>query len=207
MLKIVILTAAAYATGSIPFGYVVARLRGIDLRQIGSGNIGATNVYRAFGFRVALFVFILDVCKGFVATRLFPLLWTADISLSHMRFICGIAVIVGAVASIFMKFRGGKGVAAAVGVFLALQPLATAICLGIWLGLFLSFRYVSLGSVCGAAALPVLVAVFDWDGFAGNPVFYLSVVVATIVIVRHRRNIERLLKGEENRIRRSEEKA
>jgi glycerol-3-phosphate acyltransferase PlsY len=207
MLKIIVLASAGYVTGSIPFGYIVARLRGVDLHKIGSGNIGATNVYRAFGLPVALFVFILDVAKGFVATRVFPLLWTTGISVPHMRFICGIAVIVGAVASIFMRFRGGKGVAAAVGVFLALQPLATAICLGIWLILFLSFRYVSLGSVCGAAALPILVAVFDTDGFARNPVFYLSLVVAAIVIVRHRQNIRRLLKGKEHRIRRSEEKA
>jgi glycerol-3-phosphate acyltransferase PlsY len=206
MVRIGVLAAAAYVTGSVPFGLVVGRLRGVDLRQIGSGNIGATNVYRAFGVRVAIFVFILDVCKGFVATRLFPLLWMSDISLADMRVICGLAVIAGAVASIFLKFRGGKGVAAALGVFLGLQPVATAICLGIWLVLFLIFRFVSLSSVCGAAALPILVALFNPGGFTTTRDFYLSVVVAAIVILRHRQNIKRLLAGEEHRIEKSGEK-
>lgn len=206
MVKIVVLAAAAYVTGSIPFGFVVGKLRGVNLRQIGSGNIGATNVYRALGLRVAIFVFILDVCKGFVATRLFPLLWMSDVAVADLRVVCGIAVIVGAVASIFMKFRGGKGVAVAVGVFLGLEPLATGICLGIWLVLFLISRIVSLSSVCGAAALPILVALFNPDSFATARGFYLSVVVAAIVILRHRQNIKRLLAGEEHRIERSREK-
>jgi glycerol-3-phosphate acyltransferase PlsY len=99
-----------------------------------------------------------------------------------------------------MRFRGGKGVAASVGVFLGLTPIATAICLGIWAALFARFRYVSLGSLVGAACLPILMAVLDRDGFTGDPVFYLALVVAAIVIVRHRSNIRRLMNGTENRI-------
>jgi glycerol-3-phosphate acyltransferase PlsY len=203
MIKIFALVAAAYLLGSVPFGFIVARLRGVDLRQVGSGNIGATNVYRALGLRVALFVFVLDVAKGFIGTRLFPVLWQADLPHDYARVLCGIAAIAGAVATVFMRFRGGKGVATAVGVFLGLQPLATAICIGVWAGLFAVYRYVSLGSICGAVTLPVLVALMNRSGFTRDPVFYMALLVAAIVVIRHKSNIQRLVGGTENRIGRT----
>lgn len=203
MLQIIVLMIAAYLLGSVPFGFIVARLRGMDLRQVGSGNIGATNVYRALGLQTALFVFTLDVGKGFVGTRILPLLLEADLSLPYMRLLCGVAAIAGAVATVFMRFRGGKGVATAVGVFLGLQPLATAICIGIWAVLFAVYRYVSLGSICGAVGLPVLVAVFNRSGFTRDPVFYMALLVAAVVVVRHKSNIRRLFAGTENRIGRT----
>jgi glycerol-3-phosphate acyltransferase PlsY len=203
MLEIIGLAVIAYVIGSIPFGFMVGKSRGLDLRTIGSRNIGTTNVYRALGLRIAILVFILDVTKGVVGTRVLPAVWDTGMSITHMRFICGIAVIVGSVASIFMRFRGGKGVAVAVGVFLGLQPIATAICIGIWAILVASFRYASLGSICGAAALPILIVVFERGRVGADPVFYLALVVAAIVAVRHTANIRRLIAGTENRIGRA----
>jgi glycerol-3-phosphate acyltransferase PlsY len=191
---------AAYLIGSIPFGFLIGKARGIDLRKVGSGNYGATNVYRALNLRFAVLVFLLDLAKGLIGTRIVPDLWVAGAGTEWLRFVCGLSVIAGSVASVIMRFRGGKGVATAVGVFLGLAPLATVICLGVWGGLFARFRYVSLGSITGAALLPVLVAVFGWPDFGRDPVFYLAVVVAAIVIVRHRANIMRLAHGNENRI-------
>jgi len=194
-------TAAAvvlsYLLGSVPIGYLYARARGVDLRKIGSGNIGATNVYRAFGKAPAIAVFALDVAKGLTAVVLIARLaggW------EHAAILCGLAAIAGHVASVFMRLKGGKGVATAVGVFLGLAPAATAVCLGIWAVLFAAFRYVSLGSIVGAAALPVLMWLFDRNGYRGNPVFYFALIVALLVVVTHRANIGRLVRGEEHRI-------
>lgn len=200
MLEIMGLALAAYLVGSIPVGFLVGKTRGVDLRTVGSGNYGATNVYRAFNLRLALVVFMLDLAKGLVGTRVVPVLWAADLGADWLRFICGLSVMAGSVASIFMRFRGGKGVATAVGVFLGLTPLAMAICLGIWGALFVRFRYVSLGSIIGAACLPVFIGVLGWPDFGHDPVFYLALAVAAIVIIRHRANIKRLLEGTENRI-------
>jgi glycerol-3-phosphate acyltransferase PlsY len=207
MLKTVLVLVASYVVGSIPFGFIVGKLRGVDLRGVGSGNVGATNVYRVFGLSIAIFVFILDVCKGFVGARILPALWPTELEPDYLSVICGIAAIIGSVASVFMRFRGGKGVAAAVGVFLGLQPVATGIGIGVWLVIFAITRLVSLGSICGAVALPVLILVFDRQGFTTSPVFYLAVVVAALVILRHRSNIRRLRRGTEGRISRLEEKA
>jgi len=200
------LVIAAYVLGSVPFGFLIGKARGVDLRQVGSGNIGSTNVYRALGLRIALLVFALDACKGLVATIVFPMLASAQTSSIHLGLICGIAVTLGSVAGVFMRFRGGKGVATAVGVFIGLVPLATAICLAIWIVLVVIFKYVSLGSVCGAIALPTLIALFDREGAVTNPVFYLAVAIAAVVVVRHRSNIKRLLSGKEHRIGRLEER-
>ena len=203
MLEIIGLAVAAYLIGSIPIGFIVGKARGMDLRTVGSGNYGATNVYRAFNFRLAILVFMLDLTKGFVATRVLPLLWAVDMDIGWVRIICGVSVITGSVASIYMRFRGGKGVANSVGVFLGLTPLATCICLGIWGALFARFRYVSLGSIIGAICLPVLIAVLGRGTFMRDPVFYLALLVAVIVVVRHRSNIRRLIDGTENRIGRT----
>lgn len=201
MIQVAGLALLAYLLGSVPIGHIVAKSRGVDLRSIGSGNVGATNVYRAFGFRLAIFVFILDVSKGFVAAAVLPLIWTPDVlPVVYVRLICGVAAILGSISSIFLGFRGGKGVAAAVGVFLGLEPLATVICLVIWAVLFLRYRYVSLGSIVGAAALPVLIALLNPADRMSNPVFYLALLVAMLVILRHRSNIGRLARGTENRI-------
>jgi glycerol-3-phosphate acyltransferase PlsY len=229
MLGVILAIVVSYLLGSVPIGYLYARARGVDLRKIGSGNIGATNVYRAFGKVPAIVTFCLDVAKGLVAVMLIARLggvWQAGIAgttaagagvegaplpiggSEYTAVLCGLAAIGGHVASVFMKFKGGKGVATAVGVFLGLAPLATVICLAIWAALFGAFRYVSLGSIVGAAALPVMIWLVDRDQFRPDPVFYFALIVAAIVIVTHRTNIGRLAKGKEHKIgKRGEEAA
>ncbi|MFZ1947522.1 MAG: glycerol-3-phosphate 1-O-acyltransferase PlsY [bacterium] len=203
------LAALAYLLGSIPFGFLVGRARGVDLRKKGSGNIGATNIYRALGFKVALAVFALDAAKGLAATRLIPLVippaHPQGGAAAYLPLLCGAAAVLGSVASIFMGFKGGKGVATGAGVFLGLAPLTTAICLAIWAALVAAFKYVSLGSMVAALALPVLLAAFNRDGFTADPVFYLGLVVAALVVTRHRANIMRLARGTEGRVGRTAE--
>jgi glycerol-3-phosphate acyltransferase PlsY len=194
---VILAIALSYLLGSVPIGYLYARARGVDLRKIGSGNTGATNVYRAFGKAPAITIFWLDAGKGLVATAVFARLgggW------EYTAIVCGLAAIAGSVASIFMKFKGGKGVATAVGVFLGLATLPTVICLCIWGALFAAFRYVSLGSVVATAALPILIWLFDREGYRNNPVFYFALLVALMVLITHRSNIKRLMAGTENRI-------
>ncbi len=195
---VIIAIALSYLLGSVPIGYLYARAQGVDLRKIGSGNTGATNVYRAFGKKApAITIFWLDVGKGLVATALFARLgggW------EYTAIACGLAAIAGNLASVFMKFKGGKGVATAVGAFLGLAPIPTLICLGIWGALFAAFRYVSLGSIAGAVALPVFVWLFGRAGWRSDPVFYFALLVALIVVITHRSNIRRLIAGTENRI-------
>jgi glycerol-3-phosphate acyltransferase PlsY len=228
MLGAVLAIVLSYLLGSVPIGYLYARARGADLRRIGSGNIGATNVYRAFGKVPAIIIFCLDVAKGLVAVvliaRLGEVLQAGGLGTAaaggavegaglpaggweYTAVLCGLAAIGGHVASVFMKFKGGKGVATAVGAFLGLAPLATVICLAIWAVLFGAFRYVSLGSIVGAAALPVVMWLVDRDGFAAGPVFYFALIVAAIVIVTHRANIRRLATGKEHKIGKRREEA
>lgn len=203
MLRIVLLAVAAYLLGSIPAGFLIARSRGVDLRQVGSGNIGSTNIYRALGIGTALLVFALDAGKGLLATRVLPLGLSEAMQTVGARLIFGAAVMLGSVASAFMGFRGGKGVATGAGVFLGLAPLATAICIGLWAGIVAVSKYVSLGSLAAAAALPILVAAFRGSSFGRDPIFYLAIAVTVLVVARHRANVRRLLSGTENKVGRS----
>jgi glycerol-3-phosphate acyltransferase PlsY len=203
MLRVAVLALAAYLLGSIPFGYMIARVRGVDLTRIGSGNMGSTNIYRALGLKVALLVFLLDAGKGLAGTMLVPLGLQTGVDAGLVKFICGLAVIVGSVASIFMRFRGGKGVATGAGVFLGLAPLATAVAIAVWAGLVALTRYVSLGSLVAAALLPILLILQDAQGAGRSPVFYLSLAVAIVVFVRHRSNLRRLATGQEHRVGRA----
>ncbi len=188
----------SYLVGSIPFGLIVARRKRIDLSKVGSGNIGATNVYRALGLKFAASVFILDLLKGLVGTKGVPhLLGTLD---ETTIFLCALATIGGAVASVYTGFKGGKGVATGVGVFLGLAPVATAICVGIWAATVSISRYVSLGSIIGAIALPTIIYIAAHGDIMGNMTFWLALAVAAVIVVRHRSNIKRLVQGKENKI-------
>jgi len=188
----------SYILGSIPFGYVIGRLKGVDLRAIGSGNIGTTNVYRALGLRYALCVFVLDSTKGLTATTLLSSL--AREEAAYAPIICGLAVIAGSVASLFMRFRGGKGVATAVGVFIGLAPIATIVSIAVWAIVVGLTRYVSLGSITAAICLPILIHLLGSSYTVTQPTLYLSLCVAAIVIIRHRSNIGRLINGTEHKI-------
>jgi acyl phosphate:glycerol-3-phosphate acyltransferase len=191
------LVLAAYLIGSFPTSYVMARaVRGIDLREHGSGNLGATNAFRVLGWRAAMPIFIVDILKGFLPALLFPQI---DGNVSALwALVYGTAAIVGHVFSVYVKFKGGKGVATGAGVFLALAPLAVLGGLVLWLALVALTGYVSLASIAAAAALPVLVALSG----APTAVLVLSLLLAAFVIYAHRANIRRLLRGEEHRFRR-----
>lgn len=191
-----LLLAAAYIAGATPTSHWVASgAYGTDLREVGSGNLGATNVFRALGWRAALPVFVVDVLKGWAPASLFPLL-TPDAS-ADWAVGYGAASIVGHVFSFWVGFRGGKGVATSTGVFLALAPWATLVALGVWVPVVLATGFVSLGSLLAAVALPTAML---WTPHAGGVLgLGFAVAVSLFVIWAHRGNIGRLLRGEERR--------
>lgn len=201
-MTIALLLLAAYLLGAFPSSYVVARmLRGIDLRQHGSGNLGATNAYRVLGWKAATPVFILDIAKGWVPAFFFAR-WDGAADW-RWSLAYGAAAIVGHVFSIYVKFKGGKGVATGAGVFIALAPLAVLLGLIIFATLVFVTGTVSIGSLAAAAALPIAV----WLLGAPTEVFALALALALFVIYAHRANIRRLLRGEEPSFRRKKEVA
>ena len=188
----------AYLLGSIPFGFVAGLIAGVDVRKHGSGNIGATNTLRVLGKKYGYPVFVADVLKGYIAVR--TALWLTRFDPSTGDFIGILAaffVVVGHSFPIWLRFRGGKGVAAAAGACLGLVPLATLIAVLIWIVTFFIFRYVSLASIVAAIAL-ALSALFL--GYAADPILLtFTCLIAALIILRHRSNIMRLLQGREPR--------
>jgi acyl phosphate:glycerol-3-phosphate acyltransferase len=192
-----ILLVASYLLGGIPFAYVAGRMtRGIDLRKHGSGNLGATNVYRTLGGKVAAVVLLLDALKGALPVLLFPgFARAARPELWAIAF--GVAAILGHARSPFLGWKGGgKGVATAAGVFFALAWLPMLAALGVFLVAVLISGYVSLGSLLAALTLPAVIAA---RGGVRTPVFAVAVLVAAFVFWTHRANIGRLQRGEEHR--------
>lgn len=193
---------AGYFCGALPWGLWIGRLvRGIDIRQHGSKNLGATNVYRTLGPGLGVMTLLLDIAKGAVPVALVPGLGIAGAfpgGHSWCAVTVAVAAVLGHVFSVFAGFRGGKGVATTVGVLLALSPLACAVFLVVFLATLLVTRYVSLGSVLGAIAFSVSLiwlAPARWR----DPVFGLGVLLAALVIARHHENLRRLARGEERR--------
>ena len=189
----VILILLAYLLGSVLFGDLIARMKGIDIRSVGSGNVGATNVGRALGKRYALVVFLLDMLKGFIPFYVgFRIYQIEGIGLVAL----GVAPVLGHMFPVFARFRGGKGVATAFGVLLALSPQVALVALLIWSVVLLISRYVSLASITAASLTPVILAL---SGHA-VPVISMGVITAVLIVLKHRPNIERLLRGEEHRV-------
>jgi acyl phosphate:glycerol-3-phosphate acyltransferase len=196
-----LLLALAYVLGAVPTSYIAGRVfRGIDLREHGSGNLGATNAFRILGWPAAVPVTVIDVAKGWIPTALFPL-WDGADGLGW-ALAYGAAAIVGHVYSVFVSFRGGKGVATSAGVFLALAPWAIVIAFVVWGVTLVLTRLVSLASMLAAVVLPMAVYVTNEP----RTVFWLSVALSLFVIHAHRDNIGRLVRGEENRLGRSPER-
>jgi glycerol-3-phosphate acyltransferase PlsY len=185
-----LLVLGAYLLGSIPFGVVLARAQGVDLRKIGSGNIGATNVARALGRKWAIVVLIADAAKGFVPVWLGRRL---NLPPAHVA-VAGLGAVIGHMFTVFLRGRGGKGVATSLGVALAISPLAALCGFGLYLLTFLLLRLSSLGSLLGIWSFPVFATLF---GGVPRPYLALAVGVAALVTVRHRENIRRLIRGEE----------
>jgi len=192
----------AYLLGSIPSAVWVGRLfHGIDVREHGSGNAGATNVIRVLGWKTGIPVLLFDMAKGFLAAmlpRLFNLAPQDSAMLVNLQIFTGLMAITGHIFPVFAGFRGGKGVAAMFGILLAIHPPVTLLCLGVFLVFFLSTGIVSIGSMAAGIAFPILLLTF----FKTPSVFFriFSVVVAVALLITHRKNIRRLLKGEEKRL-------
>ncbi len=185
---------ATYLIGSVPTGYWLGQAwKGIDIRQHGSGNLGATNVYRVLGAGPAIFTFSVDSLKGLIpvlaAQRLFP----NALSISALT---GVTAIVGHTMSVFLRFRGGKGMATSTGVFAALMPVPALVAIAVFLTVTLATRYVSLGSILGSLTLVASAFIFC----APRPLAWTSVAVAAFVVWKHQANIQRLLHGTENRM-------
>jgi glycerol-3-phosphate acyltransferase PlsY len=193
----------SYTIGSIPAAYLAGKSRGIDLRRYGSGNLGATNVVRALGWKIGLVVFAVDVAKGAIPVLLFPRWTQGPLSQEVVAILCGVAAILGHFRPVFLKFgKGGKGVATATGVFLALAPLPTLAGLVVFAVVLLTSGYVSLGSLTAAVVLPSLLLATEG---VRSPVFQISVLLAVFVFWTHRANIRRLRRGEEYRFGRKAE--
>ena len=186
-----------YILGSIPFAYLAGRAtRGIDLREHGSGNLGATNVYRTLGWKVALVVFLLDVLKGALPVLIVRRFGVGD-HLELWAIAAGVAAIAGHAKPIFLLWRGGgKGVATATGVFLALAPIPTLVAVATWTAVVAVTGYVSLGSLLAAIALPIAIAILLG---VHAVVFPVAIAIALFVFWSHRANIGRLRRGEEHR--------
>jgi glycerol-3-phosphate acyltransferase PlsY len=188
-----------YLCGSLPFGYLAGKLRGIDIRQHGSGNIGATNAIRVLGKGIGIPVFILDMVKGW-APVLVARMWLAPELGTAGAVAAGFGAVLGHMFTFWLGFKGGKGVATMAGVLLGLEPLAMLGALAAWLVVFFTTRYVSLASLASAVGVPAAMAALmvfrgRWDWI----MLSLGLVVMVLVFIRHRSNISRLLAGTESR--------
>ena len=198
-----LLLTAAYLCGSLPFGLWVARARGVDIRKVGSGNIGATNVLRCVGKPWGILVFVLDFLKGLLPPLAMGWLAPAETTNAGLplALAAGGLAIVGHTASIFLGFKGGKGVATSAGVLAGVAPYALLPAVGVWFALFALSRIVSLASIAAAAT----VGVCAWIFYREAPVYLpaLLTALALLVIWKHRANIGRLLRGEEHGFRKA----
>lgn len=210
---ILVLMLLAYVAGATPFGFLAGRARGIDIRQHGSGNIGATNVVRVLGKRIGLPVFVLDVLKGLLPVLLAT--WWSERSPAFIghpikaqlaEVLTGLAVVVGHTATFWLGFKGGKGVATSAGVMLGLAPWALLAAVFVWAAAMVICRYVSLSSILAGWTLPVAVTVQSWRQEAFNwPLLTLALLIAILVTWRHRANLQRIAAGTEPKAGRKKE--
>ena len=199
MLSIALLFIAAYLFGSIPVGVLVGRAFGFDPRGVGSGNIGMTNVTRAGGKRAGAITFVGDLLKGMI-----PVLVARMAELPPAAVaVVGLGAFIGAISSVFLRFEGGKGVSASLGIWLGISPLPILIALGVFAVVFALARIVSLASICAAIALPPAVAALGLP----RPYVGLAIVMTALVLLRHRENIARLISGEERSVGRKNGRA
>ena len=194
MLDFVVAAAISYILGSIPNGLILGKaIWGVDLRQHGSKNIGATNAWRTIGKAGGISIFVLDFLKGAISAYLGLHLGGSELA----GVLCGILAIAGHSWSVFLAFKGGKGVATGLGVIAALMPMVTLIVFAVWFAIVYFTGYVSLGSIIGAALVPILTLFFGLH----TEFLILGLIAAVFIIYRHKSNIERLLKGTESKIK------
>jgi glycerol-3-phosphate acyltransferase PlsY len=204
-LKALFIVLLGYLIGSIPFGYLIVKARaGADIRRTGSGGTGATNVSRSAGKAAGLLTLVLDAAKGGFAVLLARTFIASDRSLTWVIALAALAVLLGHIFPLWLGFRGGKGVATALGVFLVLNPIAVVAAAALFLMTVFFTRYVSLASIVATLLIPVLI--FLQIGTDGSPVnqrllFLTSIVVSALIVLAHRSNIDRLLQGKERKFR------
>ena len=202
MLDFIIFGAIAYLLGSIPTAVWVGRAKyGVDVREHGSKNAGATNTFRVLGKKPGIVVLSIDIIKGFVAVILPFLFGVGDWNSEHLiqaKLVCALLAVLGHVLPVFAGFNGGKGVATSLGVIIGVHPLAAAVCLGLFLIVFLLSKFVSLGAITAACSFPLSIVFIFKTTSVWLIVF--SVVLSLAVIYAHKKNIGRLIKGEENRM-------
>jgi glycerol-3-phosphate acyltransferase PlsY len=199
---ILISAVVGYLSGAMPFGYWAGKLKGMDIRQHGSGNIGATNVIRVLGKGIGIPVFILDALKGWLpvwlATSFLAKQGAATEIVSAGAVVAGLSAVLGHMFTFWLGFKGGKGVATTAGVLLGIAPLAMLGGLGVWLLFFFTTRYVSLASMmAGVGVVATMVAVMARDGRWDAVMLGFGVLIMVLVIVRHRANMGRILAGTE----------
>jgi len=190
----------SYLLGAIPVGYIVGKLmKGIDIREYGSGNIGFTNALRVMGVLPGVIVLLADIAKGVAAVLLASRLGgiQANALTPYMKAICGAFAMIGHCWTVFLKFRGGKGVSTSLGVFLSVYPLAGLISFGVWLVAVAVKRYVSLGSILMCICFTVITFIAGGEYIWG--VRIMALVITLVVLYRHKGNIQRLIKGEERK--------
>lgn len=200
MLLIIIYLLAAYVLGSIPFGLLIGRsVKGIDIRQFGSKNIGATNVFRVVGKKWGIFAFFLDALKGYLAIT-WPAYLNIHFEQTYIYIAAAVFTIAGHSFPIWLSFRGGKGVAVSLGVFLALTPVPALLSFGLWIIIFLISHIISMASLTAAVCFPVMIVLtmrstdlFPW-------IFGISLLLMLFIFYTHRENVRRLLKSEEKKL-------
>lgn len=196
-----ILAVASYLIGAIPFGLLIARIKGVDIRKVGSGNIGATNVMRSVGKPWGIATFICDALKGLLPAALFPLLGgrlsPAFATPELASVVSGVGAILGHNFPVYLGFKGGKGVATSAGALIGIAPLGVAIGVGVWAIVFFIFRYVSLASIIAAAGIVIAGWMVYREGGLLIPI--TLTILGALAIYRHKANIQRLLAGTEHR--------
>jgi acyl phosphate:glycerol-3-phosphate acyltransferase len=206
-LNVLAFSALGYLFGSFPAGYFAGRITGVDVRSLGSGNIGATNVLRVLGKRWGYAVFFVDAFKGFAAVRLTFFLAkhlpAAQPYAEYFAILTAVMCIVGHTFPVWLRFKGGKGVATSAGALFGLMPMAVPFIILIWVIIFETTRYVSVASIGAAISLPIVVGLFlRWKFLEGFAFLYFSILIALLVLWRHRSNFSRLLNGTEQRFSR-----
>lgn len=205
--EVLLTVIGGYLVGSIPFGLIIARFYGVDIRQVGSGNIGATNVRRSLGNRAGALTFLLDTLKGACAVMFVPLLVglvlgsnpDAPTLVTQLSPISGVAVLIGHCYTFALKFNGGKGVATGLGVFLALAHTEALIALCCFVATLWAFRYVSLASISAAVIFAVLL-VADYPTHQSVSLCIAGIASSSIILLRHKANIQRLIGGTEHKV-------
>lgn len=189
----------SYLLGSIPFGLLIGKAQGVDLREHGSKNIGATNAFRVLGKSPGILVFALDALKGFVAVKLASLSVFSTPAV-FMPLTLGVVAILGHTFPVWLKFKGGKGVATSLGVFLGVCPVPAGLAFFCWLVVFLTFRIISIASIAAAFFFPIMILFTYRQKPDSWPLFIVSLLLLGFILFTHRSNIGRLRRGEEKKI-------